>query len=201
MKKPWRLRDRGGICCAKNKEAAAQATAWPGVGRDNAGLNAARLAQHPLADRCRDLTKQIDLAAKLAGRVIDIAVKELDARKSEAWDNGDANKARKALEVARADVVEALRLARYFVRQADWHQERFPEAKPRDVEGLVKLVDRATIKAHDWSLTPGRYVGVALEEPNQHGVRKVDPTDRAAVGSVCQLTVYNSSPPRRRIKQ
>jgi hypothetical protein len=77
MKKPWQLRDRGGICCAKNKEAAAQATAWPGVGRDNAGLNAARLAQHPLADRCRDLTKQIDLAAKLAGRVIDIAVKEL----------------------------------------------------------------------------------------------------------------------------
>jgi hypothetical protein len=86
---------------------------------------------------------------------------------TEAWDNGDANKARKALEVARADVVEALRLARYFVRQADWHQERFPEAKPRDVEGLVKLVDRATIKAHDWSLTPGRYVGVALEEPDE----------------------------------
>lgn len=35
---------------------------------------------HSLADRCRDLTKQIDLAAKLAGRVIDIAVKELGAR-------------------------------------------------------------------------------------------------------------------------
>ena len=24
----------------------------------------------------------------------------------------------------------------------------------------MKLVDRATIAAHDWSLTPGRYVGV-----------------------------------------
>ena len=41
-------------------------------GRDNAGLNAARVALHPLADRCRDLTKQIDLAAKLSGRVIDM---------------------------------------------------------------------------------------------------------------------------------
>jgi type I restriction enzyme M protein len=149
------------------KEAAAQATAWPSAGRDNGGLNAARLALHPLADRCRDLTKQIDLAAKLACRVIDIAVKELDARNSDAWDNSDVNKARKVMEATRADAVEALRLARYFVRQADWLQERFPEAVLRDVEGLVKLVNRATIKAHDWSLTPGRYVGVAPEEQDE----------------------------------
>jgi len=152
---------------AFGKDAAAQATAWRGAGRENAGLNAARLALHPLADRCRDLTKQIDLAAKLARRVIDIAVKELDARLSDAWDNGDVNKARKALEVARVDAVEALRLARYFVRQADWIQERFPDAVLRDVDGLVKLVDRATIKAHDWSLTPGGYVGVAPEEQDE----------------------------------
>lgn len=149
------------------KESAAQAAAWPVADRDKTGLNAARLALHPLADRCRDLTKQIDLAAKLAGRVIDIAVKELDARDSEAWDNADVTKARKALEAARSSVVEALRLARYFVRQADWLQERFPEAELRDVEGLVKLVDRATIEAHDWSLTPGRYVGVAPEEEDE----------------------------------
>ena len=124
-------------------------------------------ALHPLADRCRDLTKQIDLAAKLAGRVIDISVKELDARKSDSWANADVNRARKALEEARAEAVEALRRARYFVRQADWLQERFPEATLRDVEGLVKLVDRAAIEAHDWSLTPGRYVGVAPEEEDE----------------------------------
>ncbi len=50
------------------------------------------------------------------------------------------------------------------MRQADWLQERFPEARLRDVEGLVKLVDCAVIASHDWSLTPGRYVGVAPEE-------------------------------------
>ncbi len=152
---------------AFGKDAATQATAWKVTGRENGGLKAARVGLHPLADRCRDLTKQIDLAAKLAGRVIDIAVKDLDARDSDTWDNGDINKARKAVEAARADVVEALRLARYFVRQADWLQDRFPDAKLRDVEGLVKLVDRATIKAHDWSLTPGRYVGVAPEEADK----------------------------------
>jgi type I restriction enzyme M protein len=153
---------------AFGKEAAAQAAAWKSSARDNAGLNAARLALHPLADRCRDLTKQIDLAAKLAGRVVDIAVKELGAREYDVWDNGDVSKARRALESARAEAVEALRLTRYFVRQADWLQERFPEAKLRDVEGLVKLVDHGTIKAHDWSLTPGRYVGVAPEEQDEN---------------------------------
>ena len=144
-------------------EAAAKANSWAQAGRDNAGLHAARTALHPLAERCRDLTKQIDLVAKLAGRVIDIAVKELAARESDIWANAEVNRARKALDEARAAAVEALRQTRYFVKQADWLQDRFPDAMFRDVEGLVKRVDRATIAAHDWSLTPGRYVGVAPE--------------------------------------
>ena len=149
------------------RECANEAAAWVAAARDNAGLHAIRVALHPVADRCRDLIKQIDLAVKLAGRVIDISVKELDARESDLWVNAEVSRARKALEMDRADAVEALRRARYFVRQADWLQERFPDATLRDVEGLVKLVDCATIKAHDWSLTPGRHVGVAPEEPDE----------------------------------
>ena len=44
---------------------------------------------------------------------------------------------------------------------AAWLEERFPDAKYHDVEGLVKAVTRAEIATNDWSLTPGRYVGVA----------------------------------------
>ena len=135
--------------------------------RDNAALHAARGRLHSLAERCRDLIKQVDLVAKLAGRVVDVAVKELAAKDSELWANADITKARKALESARAAAVEALRQARYFVKQADWLQERFPDAVFRNVEGLVKRVDRAEIAAHDWSLTPGRYVGVAPEEVDE----------------------------------
>ena len=152
-------------------EVAARAADWGrsgnGASRDNPALHAARESLHDMGERCRDLTKRIDLAAKLAGRVVDIAVKKLDARNSDLWANPDINKARRELEDARADAVEALRQTRYFVRQADWLQERFPEAELRDVEGLVKLVDRAEIEAHDWSLTPGRYVGVAPEEEDE----------------------------------
>jgi type I restriction enzyme M protein len=89
----------------------------------------------PIAERCRDLTQQVDLAAKLAGRAIDIRVKELEARESDLWTNADVNRARRALEEARSDVVEVLRLPRYFVKQADWLQDRFPEARLRHVEG------------------------------------------------------------------
>ena len=149
---------------AFDAEAADLAASWTGAARDNAALNATRMALRPMADRCRDLTKQIDLAAKLSGRAIDIAVKELAAREDDAWRNAEVNKARRALDEARAAAVEALRQARYFVKQADWLQERFPDAVLRDVEGLVRRVDRATMAAHDWSLTPGRYVGVAPEE-------------------------------------
>ena len=49
---------------------------------------------------------------------------------------------------------------------ADWLEKRFPDGKYRDVEGLVKAVTREEIAANDWSLTPGRYVGVAETDDN-----------------------------------
>jgi type I restriction enzyme M protein len=39
--------------------------------------------------------------------------------------------------------------------------EAFPEKQFRDVPGLCKVATRDEIKAQDWSLNPGRYVGVA----------------------------------------
>lgn len=156
---------------AFSAEVVTQAANWNqgrnGGTRDNAALHEAREGLHEMAARSRGLTRQIDLAAKLVGRVVDIAVKELGARKSDLWANTDVNKARRALEGVRARTVDSLRRARYFVRQADWLQERFPRAELQDVEGLVKLVGRDEIKAHDWSLTPGRYVGVAPEEEDE----------------------------------
>ena len=149
-------------------EVSARTADWNAGGnrgaRDNVALHASREKLHDMVERCRDLGKQIDLAARLAGRAVDIAVKELDARVSGLWANADTNRARKVLEDARPGAVEALRRARYFVRQADWLQERFPAAVLRDVEGLVKLVDRSEIETHGWSLTPGLYVGVAPKD-------------------------------------
>ena len=158
-------------CAAFTTEVTQHAADWNeggnGEARDNPALHAARESLHGMVERGRNLTRQIDLAAKLAGRVVDTAVKELDARDSDHWPNANVGKARLSLESARAAAVEALRRARHFVHQADWLQERFPDARLRDVEGLVKVVERGEVEAHDWSLTPGRYVGVAPQEEDE----------------------------------
>lgn len=121
----------------------------------------------PLATTSRDLVKQADLAYKLATRLIDHCEKELKAKESALWVNRDITKARKDADAARQAAVEQLKQVRYFHKQVMWLTERFPEGKLRDVEGLVALVDRETIEKADWSLTPGRYVGVAPEEEDE----------------------------------
>jgi type I restriction enzyme M protein len=48
----------------------------------------------------------------------------------------------------------------YYYKQAHWLTSRFPEGVYTDVEGLCKVVTQSDIEAKDWSLSPGRYVGV-----------------------------------------
>lgn len=48
----------------------------------------------------------------------------------------------------------------YFYKHANWLMSRFPDGVYTDVEGLCKVVTQSEIEAKDWSLSPGRYVGV-----------------------------------------
>jgi type I restriction enzyme M protein len=54
--------------------------------------------------------------------------------------------------------------AEYFFIHINWLHERFPGAKYEDVTGLCKLATLKEIKEQDYSLNPGRYVGVVIEE-------------------------------------
>lgn len=140
---------------------------WKGTEKTNEALR--RAAEHilPIAEQSRDLIKDADYLYKLAARLIDVCEKDLDAGESDDWSSREVNKARKALDEARKTAVQQLKQVRYFHRHACWLQERFPEATLRDVEGLVKLVSTEEIAKNDWSLTPGRYVGVAPEEEDE----------------------------------
>jgi type I restriction enzyme M protein len=73
----------------------------------------------------------------------------------------------KQLDEERKAAVEQLKQAAYFHRQVAWLQDRFPTAELKAVPGLVKLVDRKEIEGAAWSLTPGRYVGVAPPEEDE----------------------------------
>jgi len=131
----------------------------------NTEQHAARQAFDPLADRIKGLVKQVDLLYKLAARCGQVA-QDLasDEKVAELHDRRPANKLIKQLDEQRKQAVEQLKLAAYFHRQIHWLQERFPEAVMAAVPGLCKVVSRADIEAADWSLTPGRYVGVAPAE-------------------------------------
>lgn len=55
----------------------------------------------------------------------------------------------------------------YWQANIDWLKERFPEGKYKDVIGLckvAKLEGEDGIKDQDYSLNPGRYVGVVIED-------------------------------------
>jgi type I restriction enzyme M protein len=52
----------------------------------------------------------------------------------------------------------------YFEAQIAWLTERFPAGVYEDVTGLCKAATLAEIEEQDWSMNPGRYVGVVIEE-------------------------------------
>lgn len=149
------------------RDLAGQQAAWKKQKTTNGELKNAVDRLAPLAEASRNLIKQTDLLYKLAGGLIEACEKECDVKNSTAWSTRDITRARKVSDEARAQAVEQLKQVRYFWKQAHWLTERFPKAKLHDVEGLVKLVTHKDIEANDWSLTPGRYVGVAPEEPDE----------------------------------
>ena len=119
-----------------------------------------------VADAAKTLIKEIDRIAKLATQMQEACVTAGEKA-------ADGKKHLKAIETERQEltgdpnvqliVTGALKRLRYFTDQADWLLSRFPEGKLADVEGLVKLVDQTELAERDYSLTAGRYVGVAPE--------------------------------------
>ncbi len=131
----------------------------------NDAQHTACTAFEPSADAIRGLVKQVDLLYKLAARVVDLGAElAADDGVSATYDRRATGRLIKQLDEERKAAVEQLKHAAYFQRQVAWLQDRFPKAELEAVPGLVKLVDRKDIETADWSLTPGRYVGVAAPE-------------------------------------
>jgi type I restriction enzyme M protein len=135
---------------------------------DNKAQHKTRKAFEPLAEELRGLVKQADLICKVAGRARDAAhALADDEAAAQHVDRRGLSKTMKELDEARRVAVEQLKDAGYFHKQVVWLQDRFPDAELVPVPGLVKVVDRGEIEGADWSLTPGRYVGVAPPEPDE----------------------------------
>lgn len=90
-----------------------------------------------------------------------------------AWERAEAKKNQgrrrpdrevKALKTAMDTLHADMRNAEQCFAHIEWLQSRFTEARYEDVVGLCKAATKAEIEEQDWSLNPGRYVGVVIEE-------------------------------------
>jgi type I restriction enzyme M protein len=124
-----------------------------------------------LAPQLKAASKTLEARHKQWLKLLGTAEKQLRARSCKAFDCKVAREAKRTLLAAdsqkneeptvRDTVLEALKQAAYFIHQVHWLHSCFPDALFNDVAGLCKAVTVDEIAANDYSLTPGRYVGVA----------------------------------------
>ncbi len=152
--------------CAQARAAIAQAHL-----DDHTAQVALQATLDALAPQLKATGKLLEARHKQWLKLLDTAEKQLRARQSKAFDGKAARDAKRALLAAdskkneaptvRDAVLDALKQAAYFIHQVHWLHSRFPQALFEDVPGLCKAVSVEDIAANDYSLTPGRYVGVA----------------------------------------
>jgi type I restriction enzyme M protein len=91
-------------------------------------------------------------------------LKEVDKKVRHIEKDQSKNKDLKTLKIELEDLHKEIKTTEYFFSHIAWLQERFPEAKYEDVTGLCKLANLDDVKEQEYSLNPGRYVGVVIEE-------------------------------------
>ncbi|MCW7498460.1 type I restriction-modification system subunit M [Leptospira levettii] len=121
-----------------------------------------------IAHLCKGLRKPQDKLLKQFLDAINTAVKDFQLNKNRDWKDinlkADIDQLKNTLEALSGNPEEEnfglLHDTEYFWKQAHWLTSRFPKGVYTDVEGLCKVVTQKEIEAKDWSLSPGRYVGV-----------------------------------------
>jgi type I restriction enzyme M protein len=125
-----------------------------------------------LIDQISNLVKAIrkpqDKLIKQFLDIISASVKENQLNKNKDWKELNLKvhlDEMKAFQIKlcgnpNEDELGLLHGTEYFWKQAYWLTSRFPNGIYADVEGLCKVVTRKEIESKDWSLSPGRYVGV-----------------------------------------
>jgi type I restriction enzyme M protein len=104
--------------------------------------------------------KETERNLKLFSETLDAVEKKYSLRKEKDWTALQLKDKLKQLHETLQQVSQLVHDTLYFQHQAEWMQTRFPDAKFTDVEGLCKIVSRKEIEEKDFSLSPGRYVGV-----------------------------------------
>ncbi|MGE7137495.1 N-6 DNA methylase [Luteibacter sp. NPDC031894] len=138
-----------------------------------------------LAPQLKAAGKLLEARHKTWLKLLETAEKGLRARLSKAFEVKALREAKRSLQAAdvrkneeattRDLVLEGMRQSAHFIAQGRWLLSRFPDGVFAAVPGLCKVVTVEEIAANDYSLTPGRYVGVAAvsEDDEEDFVEKM----------------------------
>lgn len=120
---------------------------------------------------------------KQAEYAVSFADKRLRPNKDKTFTKTDLRGALKRLAEARDNALFVLERIAYFDTQLAWLDTNFPNGAWRNVEGLCKIASRAEIAEQQFSLNPGRYVGVSVEDDGMtaEGFREFMQTSAAAL--------------------
>lgn len=121
-----------------------------------------------IAHLCKALRKPQDKLIKQLLDAISTAAKEYQLSKNKDWKELNLKEQLDQLKALQQQLSGnpneeepgLLHETEYYYKQAHWLTSRFPDGVYTDVEGLCKVVTKKEIEAKDWSLSPGRYVGV-----------------------------------------
>lgn len=101
-------------------------------------------------------------------KAMDKALRQLEKQQADAAQadgkRASGDRKTKALKTALEELHTEIRDSELWFIHIQWLQERFPKAQYEDITGLCKLATHAEVEEQDWSLNPGRYVGVVIEE-------------------------------------
>ncbi len=133
---------------------------------EESDIAAQNQAQHGLAQAFEPFFEQLHQGLKQLDKTIRSHESAL-IEKAKQEKNGkrtQIDRQVKALKTTLEELHREVKSAESFFRHIRWLQERFPEARYEDVTGLCKLAAPEDVKEQDYSLNPGRYVGVVIEE-------------------------------------
>ncbi|AOV18135.1 N-6 DNA methylase [Acidihalobacter aeolianus] len=127
------------------------------VDRRNEAQHALRQAFDPFFAKLHDGLKRLDKTVRHHEK------RQTEQARAQGR-RGSTDRQTKELKAALETLHAEVKNAESGFRHIHWLQERFPEARYEDVTGLCKLASLQDVEEQDWSLNPGRYVGVVIEE-------------------------------------
>jgi type I restriction enzyme M protein len=131
---------------------------------DDAVLDAMNALQHGLRATFDPFFVGLHAGLKKLDKIIRAHEKaKAEAAKAEGKRAG-IDRDTKQLKAALEQLHKEVSSAESCFQHIHWLQERFPGARYEDVTGLCKLASPAEVQEQDYSLNPGRYVGVVIEE-------------------------------------